>query len=121
MGAKVRIVRENLIHFTKVYTAIGSSEVYSDETFSSNESEPDYVDEYELEVEQFDVGATSHETRGKASEDSVATVASIFPYTDEPISDPEWAEKYEKEKEKEKLHVEALQQRLDGAVATSEW
>ena len=29
--------------------------MYSDDTFSSNESEPDYVDEYELEVEQFDV------------------------------------------------------------------
>ena len=58
---------------------MSSSEVYSDETFSSNESEPDYVDEYELEVEMFDVGVTSHETRGKASEDSVATAASIFP------------------------------------------
>ena len=34
---------------------MSSSEVCSDETFSSNESEPDYVDEYELEVEQFDV------------------------------------------------------------------
>ena len=34
---------------------MSSSKVYSDEAFSSNESEPDYVDEYELEVEQFDV------------------------------------------------------------------
>ena len=34
---------------------MSSSEVYSDETFSSNESEPDNVDEYELEVEHFDV------------------------------------------------------------------
>ena len=34
---------------------MSSPKVYSDETFSSNESEPDYVDEYELEVEQFDV------------------------------------------------------------------
>ena len=45
---------------------MSSSEVYSDETFSSNESEPDYVDEYELEVEQFDVAVQAplrHRTR----------------------------------------------------------
>ena len=34
---------------------MSSSEVCSDETFSSNQSEPDYVDECELKVEQFDV------------------------------------------------------------------
>ena len=34
---------------------MASSEGDSDETFPSNESAPDYVDEYELEVEQFDV------------------------------------------------------------------
>ena len=70
---------------------------------------------------RFDVGATSHETTGKASEDSEAMAAYIFPYKGEPIADSEWVEKYEKEKEKEKLHVEALQQQLDGTVATSEW
>ena len=61
----------------------------------------------------------SHDARAEASKDSVAAAASIFPYTDEPIPDPEWVQRYEKEKEK--LHAEALQQRLDSTVAASQW
>ena len=36
-----------------------SSKLYYNETFSSTESKSDYVDDYEVEVEQFDVGSTS--------------------------------------------------------------
>ena len=103
---------------------MASSELYSDETCSSADSEREYIDDYKLEVEQFDVGSTSpsNEASGKAWKDnSVAAAAAFFPYSDEPIADTEWVERYETEKVKEKLHVEALQQRLDGRVAVSQW
>ena len=81
---------------------MSSSEICSDKTFSSNESEPDYVDEYELEVEQFDVGSTSPspEARGKVLEDSVAAAASIFPYKCDPIAQPRIGSKIRKGKGK---------------------
>ena len=87
-----------------------SSELYSDETCSSAHSECEYIKDYELEVEQFDVGSTSpsNEASGKEWEDNT-------------VADTEWVERYETERVKEKLHVEALQQRLDGRVAVSQW
>ncbi|CAB3995603.1 Hypothetical predicted protein [Paramuricea clavata] len=106
---------------------MSTSELYLDESSSSVESECESrgdIDDYELEVEEFDVGSASasNEASGKSWEDNtVAAAAAVFPYSDEPIADIEWIEEYEREKESEKLHVEALKQRLDGTIAVSQW
>ena len=103
---------------------MSTSKLYSDGSSSSVESELDDIDDYELEVEQFDVGSTSvsNEASEKSSKDNtVAAAAAIFPYSDEPIADKEWVEEYVREKESEKLHVEVLPQRLDDTVAVSQW
>ena len=42
---------------------MSSLKLYSDETFSSAESESDYVDDCEVEVEHFDVDSTSPSSR----------------------------------------------------------
>ncbi|CAB4021612.1 Hypothetical predicted protein [Paramuricea clavata] len=106
---------------------MSTSELYLDESSSSVESECESsgdIDDYELEVEEFDVGSASasNEASGKSWEDNtVAAATAVFPYSDEPIADIEWIEEYEREKESEKLHVEALKQRLDGTIAVSQW
>ena len=103
-------------------TDMSSTEVYSDGTSSSVESELDDIGEYELEVEEFRCTSASNEASEKSSKDNaVAAAAAIYPYSDEPIADIEWVEEYLKEKESEKLHVEVLQQRLDDTVAASQW
>jgi hypothetical protein len=68
-------------------------ELYSDESSSSVEPERESrgdIDDYELEVEEFDVGSASasNEASGKSWEDNtVAAAAAVFPYSDEPIAD----------------------------------
>ncbi|CAB3993634.1 Hypothetical predicted protein [Paramuricea clavata] len=105
---------------------MSTSELYSDES-SSVESEREShgdIDHYKLEVEEFDVGSASvsNEASGKSWEDNtVAAATAVFPYSDELIADIKWIEEYEREKESEKLHVEALKQRLDGTIAVSQW
>ena len=102
---------------------MSTSEQYSDGT-SSVESEHDYIEDYELEVEQFDVGSNSasNEASEQSSKDStVAPAAVVLLYSDEPIADEELVEKYVREKESDKLHVEVLQQRLDDTVALNQW
>ena len=42
-----------------------SSKLCYNKTFSSAESESDYVGDYEVEVEQFDVGSTSASRQSK--------------------------------------------------------
>ena len=61
---------------------MSTSKLYSDESSSSVESELDDIDDYELKVEQFDVGSisVSNEASEKSSKDS---------YSDEPIVDKE--------------------------------
>ena len=76
---------------------MSTSEQYSDGTCSSVESEHDYKEDYELEVEQFDVGSNSasKEASEQSSKDSTfAAAAVVLPYSDEPIADEEWVEKY---------------------------
>ena len=59
---------------------MASSELYSDETCSSADSGHEYIDDYELEVEQFDVGSTSpsNEASEKAWEDNTVAAAAAF-------------------------------------------
>ena len=100
------------------------SEQYSDGTSSSVDSKLDYTEDYELEVEQFDVGSNSASNDASeisSKDNTVAAAAAILPCSDEPIADKEWVEKYVREKKRDKLHVEALQQRLDDTVAVNQW
>ena len=59
-------IEENLYDSYKIYTDIISLQLYFNKTFSSTESESEYFDDYEVEVEQFDVGSILRH-RGKAS------------------------------------------------------
>ena len=65
---------------------MNSSKLYYNETFSSAEPEPDYVDDCEVEVKQFDVGAISPSPQSKQNNigNTVVIAVAIFPYSDEP-------------------------------------
>ena len=81
---------------------MSTSELYSDESSSSVESERELrSDDYELEVEEFEVGSASasNEASGKSWEDNTVAAAA-FPYSDEPIADIEWIEEYERKGER---------------------
>ena len=58
---------------------MSTSEQYSDGTSSSVESEHDYIEDYELEVEQFDVGSNlaSNEASEQSSKDSTVAAAAV--------------------------------------------
>jgi hypothetical protein len=83
---------------------MSTSELYSDESSSSVESERESrsdIDDYELEVEEFEVDSASapNEASGKSWEDNTVATAA-FPYSDEPIADIEWIEEYERKGER---------------------
>ena len=103
---------------------MSTSEQHSDRTSSSVESELDYIEDYELEVEQFDVRSNSalNQASEQSSKDcTVAAAAVVLPYSNEPIADKEWVEKYVGEKESDKLYVAVLQLRLHATVVVNQW
>lgn len=106
---------------------MSASESYSDDSSTSFDSDLDVVEDYELEVEEFD--SPSEQDEGPSTQrladmpdntiNSVGAVA--VPYEDEPIADDDWVEKYEEEREIERTRFETLQERLDGTIPTSDW
>ena len=55
-------------------------------------------------------------------EDTVNCAGAVaVPYEDEPIADDDWVEKYEEERQHEKILFEMLEKRVDGRISTSDW
>ena len=105
---------------------ISASQSYSDDSTSSFESDFNEVDEYDVEVEEYESAESptevSHDEnveKGFCAEADVG--AGVVPYGEEPIADEEWVKKYETNKETEKKRSAELQERLDGQIPISNW
>lgn len=102
---------------------MSASESYSDDSTSSFESDFNEVDEYDVEVEEYESAESptevSHDEKGFCAEADVG--AGVVPYGEEPIADEEWVKKYETNKETEKKRSAELQERLDGQIPISNW
>ena len=97
---------------------MSASEYYTDD--SSTSFEFDDVDDYELEVEEFDAegdeGSSTKALPDREPDSNINVYNSAVPvsYDDEPLADEEWIRDYEEERETERNRVEALQKRLEG-------
>ncbi|CAB3993353.1 Hypothetical predicted protein [Paramuricea clavata] len=94
-----------------------TSESYIEES-SSSASEVEEVSDYELEVEEFELlsDGASHGHVSSASKKNIASLSAPEPYGNEPIADEEWVQNYVERKEKKKVNVNALQERLDKKI-----
>ncbi len=101
---------------------MSTSEIYDEES-SSSTSEVEEISDYELEVEEFESlsDGTSHSHASSAGDKNVAGSSALAPYDDEPIADEEWVQNYIERKEKEKVHVNAMQERLDEKIPITDW
>lgn len=99
---------------------MSASESYSDDSTSSFESDFNEVDEYDVEVEEYESPTeASHDEKGFCAEADVG--AGVVPYEEEPIADEEWVKEYETNKESEKKRFAELQERLDDQIPISNW
>ena len=85
-------------------------------SFDSDDSEINFIAGYELEDERHScrVSPRSQETSSDSSDDDTA-------YTDEPLADTEWTEKYQKEMKANEELERSLKDRLQGNVELKEW
>ncbi|XP_028394543.1 uncharacterized protein LOC114518750 [Dendronephthya gigantea] len=110
---------------------MSASESYSDDNSTSYDSDSDVVEDYELEVEEFDSPSeqdeglsTSPSTQGQADmpDNPINSVGAVaVAYENEPIADDDWVEKYEEERETDRIRFETLEERLNGTIPTSDW
>ena len=63
----------------------------------------DVAEDYELEVEEFDL--PSEQDKGTSTTQD----------------EDDWIEKYEEERQREKIRFETLEKCLDGRISTSDW
>ena len=85
-------------------------------SFDSDDSEINFITGYELEDEGHScrVSPRSQEISSDSSNDDAA-------YTDEPLADAEWIEKYQKEMKANEELERSLKDRLQGNVELKEW
>ena len=102
---------------------MSASESYSDDSSTSFDSDLDVVEDYELEVEEFDLPSEQYEGPSTTQDEDTLNCAGgvAVPYEDEPIVDDDRVEKYEEERQREKIRFETLEKRLDGRISTSDW
>ncbi len=99
---------------------MSASESYSDDSSSSFESDLDVVEDYDLEVEEFDSPSEQDEA-GPSTEAQSENVGAVVPYDGEPIADEEWVSRYKREREIERSRLDVFEERLNGSVPTSTW
>ena len=101
---------------------MSTSESHDDES-SSSTSEVEEISDYELEVEEFESlsDGAFHSDVPNTSKKNVASLSAPAPYDDEPIANEEWVQNYLEKKEKEKAHVNAMQERLDEKIPITDW
>ena len=109
---------------------MSASESYSDNSSTSFDSDLDVIEDYELEVEEFDSPSEQDEapSTSQAADMAGNTGSSLnsagavaIRYEDEPIADDDWVERYKEEMETERNRFETLEKRLDGRILTSDW
>ena len=88
-------------------------------SFDTDDSEINFIAGYELEDEGHScrvlrVSPRSPETSSDSSDDDAA-------YTDEPLADAEWIEKYQEEMKANEELERSLKDRLQGNVELKEW
>ena len=85
-------------------------------SFDSDDSEINFIAGYEREDEGHSsrVSPRSPETSSDSSDDDAA-------YTDEPLADVEWIEKYQEEMKANEELERSLKDRLQGNVELKEW
>ena len=93
-----------------------SSESSNLETsFDSDDSEMNFIARYELEDEGHSSRVSpSPETSNDSSNEDAA-------YTDEPLADPEWIQKYQAEMKANEELKRSLKDQLQGNVELKEW
>ena len=87
-----------------------NDEIY-DTSSDSEDSEIEYVPDYEIEDE-------CSSSQGLNSEDEDGDLEA---YADEPLAGEEWLEKYEAEKKEEEKLEKELKDRFDGTTEIKEW
>ena len=85
-------------------------------SFDSDNSEINFIAGYELEDEGHScrLSPRSPETSSGSSDDDAA-------YTDKPLADAEWIEKYQEEMKANEELGRSLEDRLQGKVELKEW
>ena len=85
-------------------------------SFDSDDTEMNFIDGYELEDEGYSsrVSPRSPETSSDSSNDDAT-------YTDEPLADAEWIQKYQEEMKANEELERRLKDRLQGNVELKEW
>ena len=85
-------------------------------SFDSDDTEMNFIDGYELEDEGHSscISPQSPETLSDSSDDNAA-------YTDEPLADAQWIQKYQEEMTAYKELERSLKDWLQGNVELKEW
>ena len=85
-------------------------------SFDSDDTEMNFIDGYELEDEghSYRISPRSPETSSDSSDEDAA-------YTDEPLADAEWIQKYQEEMKANEELERSLKDRLQGSVELKEW
>ena len=95
---------------------MASSDSLSGSSCDSDDSEINYIPNYQMEDEEVDEVA-SNQGQGQFTEEFIDVEA----YADEPLADEEWLAIYEAEKKEEEELESKLKGRLDGTEEASKW